>query len=114
MNKCAPRKCVVCGKVFDYIAYGGDSRDVCSSACFTDKFWIDIINEKDLHPVIDGKCYYIGDEKSVSSFRGFDGRRFKLQMIDSGEIIESTNLWYNGDVPEKFRDQLPDTAKFIR
>ena len=52
------------------------------------------------------------DRKKVKGFLGHGGRNFKIELFN-GEVIETNNLWAQGDVPKYFRDILPDNAKFI-
>ena len=105
-------KCKICGKAFDETHYGEPYQDICSSECYSKQFWIEKIEVKDKLTIINGECYFIGDENDTSYFRGHAGRKFKIQK-DNGEIIETTNLWYNGEIPEEFREELKDNAKFI-
>ena len=104
--------CIVCGKEFDGKAYYGEYSDCCCHECFIKKFWNNIIAEKDEHIVVDGTCYAIVSSP-INGFRGFGGRRFKIKMLDTGDVIETNNLWYQGEVPEEYRDLLPNTAQFI-
>lgn len=111
--------CEICGKEFDVPYYSNKYKNICSSKCFEDKFWQDIIKEKDEHVVIKGECYYFDKSEPIvdvnkKAFVGFSGRRFKIKMLDTGEIIETNNLWNNGTVAEKFREQLPDNAEFVK
>lgn len=45
------------------------------------------------------------------AFRGFSGRRFWIRFKD-GSTLTTNNLWYQGKIPDEFRDELPDTAEF--
>lgn len=40
------------------------------------------------------------------------GRKFHIQMHD-GQVIETTELWHQGTIPEHFRERLPDNANFL-
>lgn len=106
-------KCEVCGKEIERSSYS-DSV-LCSSECFHDHYWMQRVNRQDVptQVVVNGCVYQIGDENSSSSFRGFDGRKFEIEFFDGRRVV-TTNLWYNGEIPEKFRELLPDNAKFIR
>lgn len=109
--------CEICGKKFNKPFYHSDEyKNICSSSeCFHKKFWLEIIEEKDSHVIINGNCYYIDKTHpmSDSDFRGYGGREFKIKL-HSGEVITTNNLWYNGEVPEEFRDRLPDNAEFVK
>lgn len=78
-------------------------------------FWLEIIQEKDEHIIIDGVCYYLdrNDLWGRPGWQGFAGRRFRIRFLETGEIIETTNLWHNGTIPDEFRDLLPDNAEFV-
>lgn len=106
-------KCRICGKEHEKALWMAPHQDLCSADCFTQNFWLEIIAEakkdKYLHPVMDGTCYCICDENSKSSFRGFGGALFYITFND-GHMVATTNLWSNGSVDSRFKDQLPDNA----
>lgn len=64
---------------------------------------------------IDGVQYWLGDDEPFTPkrWKGFGGRKFTIRRL-TGEVIETDNLWYNGDIPEAMREQLPDNAEFVR
>ena len=105
--------CEICGKNFEKELWGGEFSRCCSEHCFTIKFWDGICEEKEEHVVINGVCYAIADEP-VNGFLGYGGRKFKIKMFDTGEVIETNNLWCQGDVPEEYKYRLPNTAEFVR
>jgi hypothetical protein len=80
-----------------------------------DDFWQSKVEIKDNPNVvrINGVHYFIGDEGSKSSFRGFDGEKFRIKFND-GREVETTNLWYNGSIPKNYLKELPDNAIFIK
>lgn len=47
---------------------------------------------------LNGNIYKVGyeDEFNESEFKGFDGKHFILRRLDTGEIIETSNLWSCG------------------
>ena len=101
--------CRVCGKEMDRPAYG---RTICSSECFHKAFWQEKVDRKDEYLIIDGCCYYLGDENYKGPFRGFGGRKFYIRKRD-GQLLKTTNLWCQGEVPEEFRDELCNNAEFV-
>ena len=107
------KTCKICGKQFEGRHWLPPYEDICSTDCFNRNFWLEIIDEakkdKYLHPVMDGTCYCICDENSKSSFRGFGGALFYITFND-GHMVATTNLWSNGSVDLRFKDQLPDNA----
>jgi hypothetical protein len=56
--------------------------------------------------------YHIGDEKAdgPKDWRGHAGHPFRITFND-GRVVETTNLWAQGEIPEHFRDRLPPNAK---
>lgn len=107
-------KCEICGKEIEHSSYAGAT--LCSdNECFSKYYWLERVNNQDspTQVVIDGFVFQIGREDSLSSFRGFSGRQFKIKFFD-GRIVTTTNLWHNGKVPEEFRDQLPDNAEWYK
>ena len=102
-------KCEICGKEIEKSRYS--HKVICSDKCFDEDFWLDKIKDKDEYIRIDGVCYHLGNEKDM--FRGFGGSQFKIKFFDGREIT-STNLWHNGDIPEKYKGELCDNAEFIR
>ena len=111
--------CEICGKELDRKYWINEEYyNICSSSqCFEEKFWQLIIKEKDEHVIIDGECYSFDKNNPIAdgskTFLGFDGRRFKIKMLHTGEVFETNNLWSNGKVPDKFKEQLPDNAEFV-
>lgn len=105
-------KCEICGKEIQKSQY--INAILCSSKCFTTHFWREIIVEKEKHIIIHGECYCDGgnvDNPSPFMFLGFSGRRFWIKFKD-GSTLTTNNLWYQGKIPDEFRDELPDTAEF--
>lgn len=90
--------------------------NICGFECHRKKIWLDIIEEREKHVVIDGECYYLERNNlngcDRAGFKGFGGRRFRIKF-NNGEIIETTNLWHNGVIPDEFRNVLKDEAVFI-
>ena len=97
--------CEVCGKEFEEGCAG-----FCSEHCFEEDFWTKALDGKEI--VIGGECYHVGlEDDSPSWFHGYGGARFKIRMND-GRVIETTNLWNQGDIPARF--YTGDNAEFIK
>lgn len=103
-------KCIICGKQIEKSSYS--NKVLCSSECFSKNFWNEIVEEKNIHTIIDGVSYCIGKEDDKSPFRGFGGQRFVIKKKD-GSIVATTNLWCQGDIPNDYKKLLPDNAEFI-
>ena len=102
--------CIICNKEIKESEY--TNTILCSSECWSADFWNQqVINKDDPKVVrIDGVQYRIGYENQ-DSFRGYNGRKFNIKL-SNGDIIETTNLWHNGDIPDSFKELLPDNAEF--
>lgn len=83
--------------------------------CFNCLFWTEYIELKNKSESvrIKGEHYWIGEEDGPFHFRGFGGKKFKIRFKNSKEIT-TTNLWYQGEIPDRFRDRLPNNAEFIK
>src|SRR5262245_32252638 len=78
--------------------------------CWECHFWLGKRDAGGL--VIDGEHYQVGPEDAVFPFRGSRGRRFVIETND-GRKIETTNLWWQGAIPPRFRKLFPDNARII-
>jgi hypothetical protein len=111
--------CRVCGKIedLDSISDAADEKALMREQgyCFSCAFWARY-HERDKTDdnalVVDGTHYVICRERPGGP-RGFGGIRFKIEFND-GRMVETTNLWCQGDIPEEWRKLFPDTARFIR
>lgn len=78
--------------------------------CFDCFFWLQRSRELKKRPwkyfVAKGCFYTIGD-----TYRGdgFGGARWTVSWPD-GHVEDTRNLWHGGDVPQQWRERLPDTA----
>lgn len=53
--------------------------------------------------------YGIGTATTPSSHNGFGGSWYDVDFLD-GHHVRTCDLWFGGEVPERFRDRLPVTA----
>ena len=105
-------RCEICGKEIEKSKYSGCI--ICSGECFDKNFWKRIIKEKEKHIIINGVCYCDAgnvDNPLQSMFLGHSGRRFWIRFKNDSTLT-TNNLWYQGEIPDEFRDELPDTAEF--
>lgn len=110
--------CRVCGKKITEPKY---AEPICSSECFHEDFWLTrytaLQKDSKAFAIINGSCYYYDRKKPIDnspfSFKGFDGRLFRIRYPD-GKEVETNNLWHNGKIPDNWRDRLPDNAEFIK
>jgi len=75
-------------------------------------YWRQQLADRARAIVINGVHYRIGYDGG-NGFKGFSGRRFDIRMLANGDVIETRNLWYQGPIPPKFRELLPDNAEFV-
>ena len=104
-------ECEICGKQIEKSQYYDNV--ICSNQCFEALYWLERIKNKDSKKqvVIDSVVYQIESEHDISSFRGYDGKKFVIEFFDGRKVFTS-NLWHNGTLPKAFRELLPDNAKF--
>ena len=105
-------KCEICGKEIEKSNYY--RMILCNNdSCYHKFYWMEKVKNKDKVAIINNNCYTIGDEEHTGCDRGFDGAKFTIRFND-GRIVQTTNLWDNGKVPEEFRDLLQNNAVFIK
>lgn len=62
--------------------------------------------------VIEGNVYGLGGNTKPGQFNGMGGRWFDIEYFD-GKQVRTCDLWSGGQIPERFRDRIPDTARFL-
>lgn len=100
--------------VFDY--EGAIKRVVLCKACFKWEHWLEkareFKNTKRIIAIIEGAHYTVCPEEYPPIMHGYGGRTFAICFID-GREMETTNLWFQGVIPEGLREILPDNATFV-
>lgn len=97
----------------------GDHHDCDPDLCFTCNFWKKYVGLKnDPRSVrINGEHYWLGDDNGTPDrYKGYGGRQFKIRCLNvsgSSITVTTTDLWYQGEIPERFRADLPDNANWI-
>ena len=108
-------KCMICGKEVkhNYYSEHSDFFGLCGDAeCFDKRFWQLALDDSAV--IIKGVCYHIGEEPKdlINTYGlGYGGMRFRIKMLDTGEVITTHNLRYNGDVPKEYA--VKDNAMFF-
>jgi hypothetical protein len=105
-------RCGECGKFIEYEGFVGFERKRAPLPfCWDCKFWLERIPMKDRQFVAgDPTVFYgIGTKTRPSSGNGYAGRWFTVTFND-GRIVETCDLWFGGDIPERFQDRLPVNA----
>jgi hypothetical protein len=111
------RICKDCGAVDYSIAFMPTCAEKkvidAEGVCFTCAFWRVAI-AKTHDTVISGRIYSIGNVKKPpnSPHAGMAGRRFDIEYFD-GRVVTTHDLWVGSEVPERYRQQVPDTARFL-
>lgn len=83
--------------------------------CHTCNFWKELIEIKDQKNIcrIDGRHMMIGPKTNdPSNWKGCGGAKFTIEK--DGKLIETDNLWHQGEIPTRFLSELPDNAKWKR
>lgn len=102
--------CKECGHHINLNYFDSERKKLIErNLCFFCNYWSQLIGRGGI--VINGEHYMVGSAKTPSSHNGFSGRWFYIKMND-GREIRTCDLWYQGAIPERFRDRLPDNAEF--
>lgn len=92
------------------------SRMEKNELCFDCQFWHDkmAIADDPNTARIAGQHYIIGPKRPgvPKAYCGFAGNPFCILFYD-GRRVETTNLWHQGDIPERFKERLPNNARFL-
>lgn len=80
-------------------------------ADFLRQFWDDQAADRSNAVVIDGRHYRILPPEPYTPMAGFGGHRFRIRLHD-GRLVETSNLWTQGEIPDDRRTEFPDTAVF--
>lgn len=110
--------CKICGSHQDLGSY--DKRALIykkmkeEQLCFTCAFWKDKIDNPVANREIINGCHYTFHPwiEKPQAFLGHAGSPYYVLRND-GTVARSNNVWFQGNIPERFRTQLPDTAKLI-
>lgn len=116
-------KCTICNETFE-IDTVGDIADFQRKLelCFTCAFWVDWI-ARDTGQDADGRSVItptyehlrigtIGFSAERNMMLGYGGAKWWVLFSD-GRAIKTNNLWYQGVVPERFRDSLQANAELV-
>lgn len=111
-----PHTCKICGEWEDNEFMDDVAKRLHEQAlCHTCNFWLEKVEWRDNDRVVryerdDGTRHHmmIGAEDALG-MRGFSGQRWVVHFLDGREVV-STNMWYQGEIPERWWDQLPVNA----
>ena len=111
-------KCRECGKRVKVGAYDGELRLEEHKLCFTCNYWINYVileadQPNDRIPLrAKGSHYVAVMDNSAGGFKGFGGARFIFEHVD-GRVIFCNNVWHQGNIPDTFKERLPDNGRFL-
>ena len=106
-------KCVECGTEGDANKF---LRDVARSLfeqklCFTCHHWARLLELADDPKTVRAKGHHYRIGPEGEPFSGFAGTKFVVKFYD-GRVVTTTNLWHQGEIPERFRGRMLDNAVF--
>ena len=106
--------CKECGKLETLQWVPDLNRELADgSLCFKCHFWLKLLERDKTDPKcarIGGTHYVVGPADGFP--RGFGGDTFYLRMPD-GSLRRTRNLWCQGNIPDRFRERMPDNAAFL-
>lgn len=94
------------------------SNLVRKSLCHTCNHWLEWVDRAAAGDAniarIKGGHYHIAPDlpKGSRAFAGFGGTETRIEF-DDGRRVVTHNLWFQGLIPDRFRDRLPDNARFV-
>lgn len=110
--------CIECGATEDVSRWmrSCGERLTERQLCFSCDHWTSLEDrgngpDKDRVVRFEGVHYIIGPEVGAGPtwMRGLGGARILIRFHDGREVV-TTNLWCQGNIPERFRSRLPDNA----
>jgi len=110
-------KCIKCGaEKANYFVV--NENGYTGNMCFDCHFWMEKIHYVNNDDKMDNgeqviRCngvHYSIKLEDANGFRGFNGAKFRFKLLKDNSIIESSNVWHQGDIPEEFKKELPDNA----
>lgn len=76
-----------------------------------DNFWDSQLSDSEGALYIDGEHYRLGNETADKRFKGYGGVEHQIRLLDTDEVITTTNLWHQGRIPKWYG--IKDNAEFI-
>lgn len=84
--------------------------------CFSCDFWYShyLLKNSKIVARIKGHHYRIGVKTNdPNRWKGMGGSKITIKFND-GRIIHTDNLWHQGEIPERWKERMPDNATFIK
>lgn len=111
MSQQKTMKCCFCGKTENLTTWSPREELLKTRHCCDCHFWLDRFDRKRAI-ICKGVAYSLGPEDPDIIMRGYGGRGFVAKMLD-GKFIHSSNLWHVGEIPQIYREELPDNAEYL-
>jgi len=108
--------CRECGEGYSMEHTTRDNDGKCFSCSFWHQRWCRHKANPDTSFIVKGTAYMVCAEPEEGKrpiFQGFGGSKFDIYPHSGGHIV-SHNVWCQGDVPDRFKDRLPNNAAFIK
>jgi hypothetical protein len=108
-------RCQECGRWIEYGWNVGLERSKAPLPyCWDCEFWVDrlwlVFDTRRVFVDQDHGFCTIGPAKTPSKHNGFGGSWWTI-AFDDGRVVETCDLWFGGQVPERFRGRLIPTAQ---
>lgn len=111
-EKVPAEPCKMCGQFFA-THYSDNERMIELNICFGCNHW-DLLAERKDRIIANHTCYSNpGRRNPNEGFLGFGGAEWKIRM-DDGTLVETNNLWHNGEIPKRFWERMPDNAMILQ
>lgn len=113
-------KCTICGKEIEESHYRDEIPVLCGNECFHTYFWNEKVEKygdgtndyAKTVAIVNGSHYIFHPDSPDTFFTGHGGRQFKIIFHD-GRVVQSKNVWHQGDIPQTHKHLLPDNAIFV-
>ncbi len=111
--------CHLCGSPIELESYDQKSRLTKKMKherlCFNCAFWTDKFeNPPKGREIINGSHYILHpwNNDRFGRFNGFGTGGFYI-LHNDGTVLRSNDVWFQGNIPERFKDKFPNTARAI-
>lgn len=109
-------KCVECEEIIEFHFMEEINNEMRErQMCFYDNFWArmkDLDESGEYLPIITATYhhYTTGPEDAPKISKGFGGAKATIEF-DTGIEVTSTNLWHQGQIPERWQDRFEPNAE---
>ena len=114
-----PFSCNICGYVDNMNGYNQQCHLLKSMKkehiCHKCAYWLDIIRHPPINMEVIGGVVYVANpfvHRPLQVIKGHFGKEYYIRKYD-GSVWRINNLWTLGKIPDRFLQELPDTANFL-